>query len=862
MKFSFKFSNLLGAVYKQGSILFSSDGNKVLSPVGNRISQFDLKNNKSCTFPFENQKNIYCFTVSPDGSLLISVDEDGKAILVNLQHHIVLHSFNFKSKVYDIRYSPNGKYVAVTHGKSLQLWHAPGRYVDFAPFHLYRKYPPMYDDTRCIDWSDDSRFVAVGSRDMSCRVYSSVKGIRHATLLGHRSTVCAVFFEKNSLTLYTVSKDGAVIVWEPTKSMEEIEEFLTGEGTTEEDGEKGREKDFTQEEEEEEEETREDLPVSKRKQTDKIIFWKKQAKHLFSQDRARVTCATLHKSGRMLITGFNNGVFTLHEMPDFNLIHSLSISEHRITSVSVNSTGEWLAFGSSTLGQLLVWEWQSETYILKQQSHNNEMNAMCYSPDGQLIATGGDDGKVKLWNTSSGFCFVTFSEHTAPVTSVLFNASCKFVVSGSLDGTVRAYDLQRYRNFRTLASPRPVQFRSLALDISGEVVAAGSVDTFEIFVWSMKNGRLLEILTGHEGPVSGLAFSPSRSILGSSSWDKTVKLWDVFESKGNIETLPHSTDVLTLSYSPDGSQLAVATLDGVISLWDVNTSSQIGTIEGRNDLEVGRRSADKITAKRLSENTHFTTLCYTADGQSLLAGGRSKFVCLYDVRHQQLLKKYQTSNNQIYDGMKRVLSSRNMTEAGPLDMISDDDERDSDDDRRLIPLPGVRKGDYSSRKTHPEIRTKSLQFSPTGKAWSAVTTEGLLVFTLDSGIVFDPFDLTVDVTVESVRDAVKGKDFTNALIMSLRLNEPDVVVEAIESIPVANIELILNGLSPVYIERLLPVLAERLDASPHIQYYITWSSKLLSLHTETIKQNSTSLASLITDLQKSIIQKQKDLGKL
>ena len=128
------------------------------------------------------------------------------------------------------------------------------------------------------------------------------------------------------------------------------------------------------------------------------------------------------------------------------------------------------------------------------------------------------------------------------------------------------------------------------------MVAAGSHDTFEIFVWSMQTGRLLEvythahahvqacilclyyfltftspslfsslplspslfifisflpllsslslsqILTGHEGPVSGLSFSPSRSILTSSSWDKTVKLWDVFESKGNIETLPHTTD--------------------------------------------------------------------------------------------------------------------------------------------------------------------------------------------------------------------------------------------------------------------------------------------------------------------------------
>ena len=79
---------------------------------------------------------------------------------------------------------------------------------------------------------------------------------------------------------------------------------------------------------------------------------------------------------------------------DYYSSHYYSISEHRISSVAVNPTGEWLAFGCSSLGQLLVWEWQSETYILKQQSHFYDMNVMCYSPDSQLIATGGDDGKV------------------------------------------------------------------------------------------------------------------------------------------------------------------------------------------------------------------------------------------------------------------------------------------------------------------------------------------------------------------------------------------------------------------------------------------------------------------------------------
>jgi periodic tryptophan protein 2 len=54
---------------------------------------------------------------------------------------------------------------------------------------------------------------------------------------------------------------------------------------------------------------------------------------------------------------FSNGVFGLWEMPDFNNIRCLSISQAKIDGLAVSSSGDGLGFASSKLGQLLVWEW-------------------------------------------------------------------------------------------------------------------------------------------------------------------------------------------------------------------------------------------------------------------------------------------------------------------------------------------------------------------------------------------------------------------------------------------------------------------------------------------------------------------------
>lgn len=859
MKFAYRFSNLLGAVYRHGNLSFSKDGNSVISPVGNRISVFDLKNNKSETLPVSTAKNITCVGLSPDGNLAILVDEDGAALLVSLITRAVLHHFHFHKPVASIRFSPDGRKFVVTKENVALMYHAPGKNREFNAFVLDKSYYGPYDETTCIDWTDDSKCFVVGSKDMSTWVFGAERwsNLIYYSLGGHKDIMVGCFFEKDSLDLYTVSQDGTLCVWESDTELDGLllrKTRLPAERGEEERGE-------GEEEEPRGEVIRGKGERPKEKEGTKNVRYKQRSKHFFNKegDFNNLTAAAFHKPTHILVTGFASGIFHLHELPEFNLIHSLSISDQRIATVSMNSSGDWIGFGCSGLGQLLVWEWQSESYVFKQQGHFNNMAALAYSPDGQYIATGGDDGKVKVWNMTSGLCFVTFTEHTSSVTNVTFTSRGFVIVSASLDGTVRAFDLHRYRNFRTFTSPRPTQFSSLAVDPSGDLVSAGAQDSFEVFIWSMQTGRLLEVLGGHEGPVSCLCFSPVQSILASASWDKTVRLWDMMDSWQTTETLRLTSDGLAVSYRPDGQELAVATLDGEISFWNPQSANQTGSVSGRHDLEMGRKETDKITSKQSAKGKSFTSLCYSADGESILAGGQSKFVCIYNIREQILMKKFEISCNLSLDAMEEFLDRRKMTEFGSLALV---DEGVGDGDGVELSLPGVRKGDMSSRHFKPEIRVSSIRFSPTGRSWAATSTEGLLTYSLDGALVFDPYDLDLDVTPASVRRQLRQAEWATAIVLAFRLNETALTQEVLEAVPHHQIAVVCGSLPDVYVEKLLGFIAAALERCGHLQFYLSWSQSLLTQHGQKLKTRSGAVLPTIQSLQKSIQKHFEDLSKL
>ena len=114
MKFNYKFSNLLGTVYRNGNLVFSPDGNCVLSPVGNKISCFDLKNNRSSTLPIESRFNYTSLALSPNGITLLAVNEEGEVHLISLISKTILRKLRTNRTIKAVEFSPDGKYFAIT----------------------------------------------------------------------------------------------------------------------------------------------------------------------------------------------------------------------------------------------------------------------------------------------------------------------------------------------------------------------------------------------------------------------------------------------------------------------------------------------------------------------------------------------------------------------------------------------------------------------------------------------------------------------------------------------------------------------------------------------------------------------------
>jgi periodic tryptophan protein 2 len=155
-----------------------------------------------------------------------------------------------------------------------------------------------------------------------------------------------------------------------------------------------------------------------------------------------------------------------------------------------------------------------------------------------------------------------------------------------------------------------------------------------------------------------------------------------------------------------------------------------------------------------------------------------------------------------------------------------------------------------------------VRFSPTGRAWAAASTEGLLLYGLDDTTTFDPFDLDIDITPESLLETIEDGDHLLALIMAFRLNEQPLILRAYESVPPTDIKLIARQVPEVYLLTLLRFIASHMENSPHVEFDLLWSQALMTAHGRYLGSRSSEFASVFRSLQRSVSEFEQNIAKL
>ncbi len=222
-------------------------------------------------------------------------------------------------------------------------------------------------------------------------------------------------------------------------------------------------------------------------------------------------------------------------------------------STTISPANDKVAVGCSN-GKLKVYNLSDGTLAQDVNAHLSWVTTVAYSPDGNVLISGGNDNLVKIWSNTGSLLF-SCTGHLGAITNVKVSPDNKYAISSSKDDKIK--------------------------------------------VWDIASGALVRTLSGHSGDVNGLDFSPNGTMIVSGSSDKMCKIWD-FNTGTSIATfgVPDSGIVNTVAWSPNGVKVVTGNERSDVMLWDISSITEINHHGFSSHLEIYPNPAiDKVRIK-------------------------------------------------------------------------------------------------------------------------------------------------------------------------------------------------------------------------------------------------------------------------
>ena len=270
------------------------------------------------------------------------------------------------------------------------------------------------------------------------------------------------------------------------------------------------------------------------------------------------------------------------------------------------------------------------------ENFNSEITSVHYSSCGKYIALGSLDGTVKVWEILSGKIAHEFKSNY-PVTSMCYSPCGKYIASGSgsglNNGTIQIWEISNETLVHEFEWTVPIL--SVCYSPCGKYVALGSPCrkypslgagiAMGIEMWKISNETLVRELEGHTDSVESVHYSPCGKYVASGSKDATIRIWNtstgeiVYLLRGHKEykggdKKTHS--IQSLCYSSDGKYIVSGGYDKTVILWNASTGKIVRILKEGSGKE--------------AHSSGIKSVCYSPCGKYVISGHENGIINLWE----------------------------------------------------------------------------------------------------------------------------------------------------------------------------------------------------------------------------------------